>query len=183
MRSSWLMTARNSDLARLALSACSLARLSAASNALRSVMSKMMPSRRPLSVGIEDYLGILAHPARRSVAMQDAVVQFERAALLHRLRDRSGDHLGVIGVGDAGVGADARVDEVGHRVSRQSLAVVADVDVGPIRIDEAAVDDAGNVGDQGRKRLSLFARATDFAARSRFELLALGDIEDHAVEE
>ena len=45
VRSSWLMLARNIDLARLAASAFSLAATRSFSMRLRSVMSEMMPTR------------------------------------------------------------------------------------------------------------------------------------------
>ena len=45
VRSSWLIIARKSDLARLAPSASSFARFSSVSARMRSVTSKKMPSR------------------------------------------------------------------------------------------------------------------------------------------
>ncbi len=56
VRSSWLILARNSDLLRLASSACSLAARKTRSRSLIAVMSVAMTTKPPSAVGLRDSL-------------------------------------------------------------------------------------------------------------------------------
>src|SRR4029434_2124247 len=162
VRSSWLIMARNSDFARLALSAWSLVRSNSASAALRSVMSKTTPSRnigRPSSPRM---------PRPRSCTQRTlpSLRRMRYSTTKESPRAAPGEHdrvalrpiLGIDQVAEAGRPALA---ELGGGVAGDLRHGVAHEDGGPVRVELAAVDGAGDAAGQRAKLAVAGARAVD----------------------
>jgi hypothetical protein len=92
--------------------------------ALRDVEDDPVEPLAPVAIDRLD--APLEHPADAAVGVDDAVLERERPARGGRRADLPVDRLAVVGMGHRYERALRRVDEVGGRVARDALDLVAD---------------------------------------------------------
>ena len=125
--------------------ASTLCASSASSAARRSVMSNSAPSSHSRPPGPGHGLAAVEHPAHLAVGAHDPVLEHERLAVLGRLRDRLEHDVDVVGVDDREDRALGRGQEVGRRVARDPLDLVADRLQHEVVVPGRAVDRARHV--------------------------------------
>ena len=97
---------------------------------------------------VEDPATALVHPAHRLVGVHQPVLEDERLAPVERFADPLLDHHAVIRMDDARECAHARAHELGRRMPRDDLDLVADEPHCPVALGRAAIDRPGHVRDQ-----------------------------------